>query len=317
MISRVKAVAIDYGGSLTARGGPLAGGSRPVDPGCAGPLRLLAARCALVLSSNTSPGIDRAPALEAAGIAGLFRAVLSSGCLRMAKPDPGFYAMIAAAAGCQPGQVLHVGNNITNDITGPASCGMRTALIRPAGLAPGERDLLPAGTLVISHLRELPALLASLSPAVSIPDSPEPAWNCPVCGCPPEVPHPGPAPPERMGLLLDWLNANHHRDDVRVADIAAAAGVSQRRLQAICKNLFGRTPTALLADVRMTHVHRALHGQEPAPASLGDAARMAGFNRISRFKAAYRARFGTGPVLPPPGAQPLPAALTGRSEPKT
>lgn len=140
---------------------PLTGGSRPVDPGCTGPLRLLAARYVLVLSSNTAPGMHRIPALAAAGTDHLFRAVLASACLGIAKPDPAFYAMIPAVAQCQPGEVLHVGNNINTDITGPARCGMLTALIRPSGLAPGEHDQLPPRTLVIRHVRDLPACSAA------------------------------------------------------------------------------------------------------------------------------------------------------------
>jgi putative hydrolase of the HAD superfamily len=156
---QIRTIALDYGGSLTSGQMPPTEGSRPVDPGCTGPLRLLAARYVLVLSSNTVPGVHRIPALAAAGIDHLFRAVLASGCLGIAKPDPAFYAMIPAVAQCQPGEVLHVGNNISTDITGPARCGMLTALIRPSGLAPGEHDQLPPRTLVIRHVRDLPRLL--------------------------------------------------------------------------------------------------------------------------------------------------------------
>jgi FMN phosphatase YigB (HAD superfamily) len=158
-LGALRCIAFDYGGSLTTAGRPLIGGSRPVDPGCIAPLRLLAARYVLVLSSNTTPGVHRIPALAAAGIDHLFRAVLASACLGVAKPDPAFYAIIPAVAQCQPAQVLHVGNNIRTDVTGPARCGMHTALIRPCGLAPGEQDQLPPPTLVIRHPRELPHLL--------------------------------------------------------------------------------------------------------------------------------------------------------------
>jgi putative hydrolase of the HAD superfamily len=75
------------------------------------------------------------------------------------KPDPAFYRLITAAANCWPDQVLHIGNNLETDILGPQRSGMHTALVGAGGAAEDERAMLPPGTLVIAHLRELPALL--------------------------------------------------------------------------------------------------------------------------------------------------------------
>jgi AraC-like DNA-binding protein len=133
----------------------------------------------------------------------------------------------------------------------------------------------------------------------AVPGSPQPAWTCPACGSAPQVPQPGPPLPDRAALLLDWLAENHQAPGLRVGDIAAAAGISARRLQAICKQHFSRTPIQLLADIRMHHAHTALTGPGPAPASIADAARIAGINRTSRFRAAYRNRYGTAPVITP------------------
>ncbi len=156
-----------------------------------------------------------------------------------------------------------------------------------------------------------------MTPAAVVPDGPrhaeasscraadsvEPAWSCPVCGSTPQVPALGALPPDRMRVLLDWLADNYNRPGLRAGDIAEAAGVSPRRLQAICKQRFGCTPMRLLAEIRMRHAHLALTGQAPGPAAIAEAARLAGINRVSRFKAAYRSRYGAAPaIVAPQGA---------------
>jgi transcriptional regulator GlxA family with amidase domain len=101
------------------------------------------------------------------------------------------------------------------------------------------------------------------------------------------------------------MAANCHRRDVTVAGVARVAGLSPRRLQAIFKRDFGRGPLRLMADMRMHRVHLALTGRPPAPASLAEAASLAGHSRVHRFRVAYRERYGQYPALP---AQPAPAA---------
>jgi FMN phosphatase YigB (HAD superfamily) len=68
-----------------------------------------------------------------------------------------FYKLVLAAAGCPASQVLFVGDNFACDVAGPVAHGMQAVLVRPQGLRPAEE--LPAGVPVISHFRELPALL--------------------------------------------------------------------------------------------------------------------------------------------------------------
>jgi hypothetical protein len=107
--------------------------------------------------SNTQPHETRWPALQQAGIDGLFSAAVLSYPLGVRKPSPAFYRIVLAAAGCPAGHVLFVGDHLENDAAAPARHGMRTALVRPRGLRPGE--VLPDGALLITHVRELPSLL--------------------------------------------------------------------------------------------------------------------------------------------------------------
>lgn len=137
-----------------------------------------------------------------------------------------------------------------------------------------------------------------------------PTACCPVCGAPAEFPPPSPQPlpphvirtAERTARVLAWMAANCHRTDVTAAEIAETAGLSVRRLEAVCKRDFGSSPLRLMADMRLHRAHLALTGRAPAPASLAEAASLAGHSRLTRFRAAYRARYGRNPVLPPSAA---------------
>jgi len=156
---RCRAVALDFGGTISAEAIDHLIGQKPVDPAAAAALRVLHDDLGmrLLLGSNTQPGESRWPALQQAGIDGLFTAAILSYPLGVRKPAPLFYALVLAAAGCPASEVLFVGDHLENDVAGPARHGMRTALVRPRGLRPGE--VLPDGTLLISHVRELPPLL--------------------------------------------------------------------------------------------------------------------------------------------------------------
>jgi putative hydrolase of the HAD superfamily len=63
------------------------------------------------------------------------------------KPAPQFFAALAAAAGCAPGEVLYVGDDLRNDVRGATAAGLRAVLFDPAaeptgpGRIPRLRDL--------------------------------------------------------------------------------------------------------------------------------------------------------------------------------
>jgi hypothetical protein len=111
-------------------------------------------------SSNTLPGETRWPALQKAGIDRLFSVALLSYPLGVRKPETVFFRLVLTAAQAPPDQVLFVGDNLEHDVSAPISHGMRAALVRPRGLRPGE--VLPDGTLLIEHVRDLPALLEAM-----------------------------------------------------------------------------------------------------------------------------------------------------------
>ena len=154
----VTVICFDYGGTLSADRIDHQLREKPVDPAAAAALHALhRSGITLLLGSNTLPCEGRWPALQQAGIDHLFRAALLSYPLGVGKPQPIFYALVLAAASCPASQVLFVGDNLDSDVTAPISHGMHAALVRPHGLRPGES--LPDGAMLITHVRELPALL--------------------------------------------------------------------------------------------------------------------------------------------------------------
>jgi putative hydrolase of the HAD superfamily len=63
------------------------------------------------------------------------------------KPAPQFFTALAAAAGCQPGEVLYVGDDPRNDLYGATAAGLRGVLLDP--------DADPPGPDRIRRLRDL------------------------------------------------------------------------------------------------------------------------------------------------------------------
>jgi HAD superfamily hydrolase (TIGR01549 family) len=159
--SMIRAVALDFGGTISLDRIDHLIRQKPVDPAAAAALRILHEDLGLriILGSNTQPHETRWPALQKAGIDDLFSVVLTSYALGVRKPDPVFYRLVLAAAGAPPDQVLFVGDNLDCDVTAPITHGMRAALVRPHGLRPGEA--LPAGAFLIRRVSDLPALLGA------------------------------------------------------------------------------------------------------------------------------------------------------------
>jgi FMN phosphatase YigB (HAD superfamily) len=151
-------VAWDYGGTISGPDVDADLASKPVSGAGVALVRALAARrIRQLLASNTLPHQDRRPALDAAGVAHHFAAVLLSHPLGVAKPDPAFFAHVLAAANAPPDRVLYVGNNYAKDAIAPVEAGMRAALLRPDGLSATEH--LPTGAVAIRTLNEVLGLI--------------------------------------------------------------------------------------------------------------------------------------------------------------
>lgn len=166
-----KVIAYDYGGTIapSSRTGP--DGTRldqPVYQEAAEMIRHLrnAHGVMAILSSNNLPSEPRYPSLEAAGVAEYFGAVLLSTELSCGKPDPVWYEKVLAAAwqvtgGCQPPEIVHVGDNPMTDVAGPIQHGMRAVWVTSnVNAALDNRHLVAAsGVRTIGHIADLPWIL--------------------------------------------------------------------------------------------------------------------------------------------------------------
>jgi AraC-like DNA-binding protein len=108
--------------------------------------------------------------------------------------------------------------------------------------------------------------------------------------------------------LDEDVSAHRHRDILarfedllemqpflRVAEICAALGVSDRMLRSCCEEQLGVSPSSYLRLRRMQQVHRALRSGKPDAASVAEVARRYGMRDLGRFAASYRALYGELP----------------------
>ena len=90
--------------------------------------------------------------LRPTGILELVDGVVTSAEVGAAKPNPRVFQRALGLAGVEPGEALHVGDKVDNDVEGAAAAGVRAVLIQREGDP-------PAGVDSIRSLSELSALL--------------------------------------------------------------------------------------------------------------------------------------------------------------
>ncbi|MFF0988564.1 helix-turn-helix transcriptional regulator [Kocuria nitroreducens] len=111
-----------------------------------------------------------------------------------------------------------------------------------------------------------------------------------------------PAPSESTSALPAQLRRavafvdEHLHEDIGLAEIAAAARMSPRGLQAAFRRELGRTPVGYLREARLDAARGDLLGADPAAGTtVAAVATRWGFAHAGRFATAYRARFGEPP----------------------
>ena len=88
----------------------------------------------------------------------------TSGAWGVQKPDPAFFARVAAELALAPGEVAYVGDRVDNDVRPAAAAGMVAIFIRrgPWGwIQAGDADP-PEAAITLANLAELPEVLARL-----------------------------------------------------------------------------------------------------------------------------------------------------------
>src|SRR3981081_2824408 len=99
--------------------------------------------------------------------------------------------------------------------------------------------------------------------------------------------------PRSVRRALDAMRANAGHD-WSLADLADISGVSGRTLQRQFRSFLGKTPRAVLTDIRFECARRELLQGLP-DAKVMDVALNSGFQHCGRFSVAYRRRYGETP----------------------
>ncbi|MDE2967752.1 MAG: HAD family hydrolase [Chloroflexota bacterium] len=92
------------------------------------------------LITNFNDGSMQREKIRGAGLEGQFDGIYISGEVGVWKPEPGIFEHAANDLGVDPGECVHIGNNIQSDVEGALSAGMKAVLVeeddrpRPASL---------------------------------------------------------------------------------------------------------------------------------------------------------------------------------------
>jgi AraC-like DNA-binding protein len=106
---------------------------------------------------------------------------------------------------------------------------------------------------------------------------------------------PGWAPPAAVRCAAAFIEA-HADQQVTLADIAAAAGVTGRALQSAFRRSYDTTPVGYLRQARLERAYTELRDADAAAGvTVAAVARRWGWTSPSQFAAAYQRRFGEPP----------------------
>ncbi len=97
-----------------------------------------------------------------------------------------------------------------------------------------------------------------------------------------------------MARALDHIDA-HLAEPLTAADLAQAAGLSQRGLQQAFSRNDLPTPLEALREARLRRARAALADARPGEVSIAAIARACGFSHLGRFAGYYAERFGELP----------------------
>jgi AraC-like DNA-binding protein len=169
---------------------------------------------------------------------------------------------------------------LASELTGTTSAHPRFAspVLDDAPLARQFRRLLGVLTRPASTLEREEALLAFLVALLRHADI-----------APPEI-----LPPERHASAINRVAAHiraHHADPLRLADLAALAGLSPCHFQRVFQRHTGLSPHEYQQGERIRHARALLDGPLPLP----EVAQAAGFCDQSHLNRAFRRLMGISP----------------------
>lgn len=109
---------------------------------------------------TNAPGAYQRKKLAAVGLADAFDAVVISGEIGVAKPDPRIFHTACERLGLQAHEVAHVGDRLTTDAEGAARAGLSGIWLNRDQI-PAPRGTAEHAVATITSLRELPELLVT------------------------------------------------------------------------------------------------------------------------------------------------------------
>ena len=124
-------------------------------PGAADVLRACRARGLRVGIGTDMSAIEQFRKLETLGLLDLVDFVATSEEAGVEKPHPAFFDLVVEKAGCAPGEILFVGDNLRKDVLGSAAAGLRGVWLQPDASARDARPETPS----VATLSDLAALL--------------------------------------------------------------------------------------------------------------------------------------------------------------
>lgn len=127
-------------------------------------LASLPARLPLALITNGASDTQREK-LRTLGVEDRFDAVVISGEVGVAKPDPSAFRLALDGLGVGPEGVWHVGDSLASDVAGASAASLIAVWINRSGLVRSEGD--PEPDLEIRSLSGLMPLLAHQTPGTS------------------------------------------------------------------------------------------------------------------------------------------------------
>lgn len=116
----------------------------------------------LAVITNGASDTQRA-VLRALGIQERFDAVIVSGEVGVAKPEPRIFQLALDSLGVRPDQAWHVGDNLHVDVAGARAAGLTAVWVNRDGATPC--DGAPKPDMVVSSLVELLPHLTNASPS--------------------------------------------------------------------------------------------------------------------------------------------------------
>jgi AraC family ethanolamine operon transcriptional activator len=101
----------------------------------------------------------------------------------------------------------------------------------------------------------------------------------------------------RLRLIeqIDHYARAHRQEPLKLAELAAMTGRSERSLQYLFREIFGLTPQAWFKIMRLNGAYRDLNDPAAAHAAIAQVAGRWGFDHLGRFARDYRRLFGETP----------------------